>query len=190
MGSLLPVPLKAKKRVPDFGENDLSVVVIVTIADQTILFGADLEETGDVDLGWSAIVELKERPPGSAQIFKIPHHGSKNGHYQPVWNSMLIKNPIAILTPWSKGSGLPTGSDVARILSHTHSAYSTSGPSRLTKIQRPYAVEKQIKETVGDLHPIEQDMGWIRLRNGGSKNSAMWSVEMNGGACHLGNWRP
>jgi hypothetical protein len=85
---------------------------IPTVGKQTLLLGADLEEDGDSDLGWSAIVSMNERPQGKAQIFKIPHHGSKNGHYRPVWDLMLVKNPISILTPWSKGSGLPAPTDI------------------------------------------------------------------------------
>jgi Metallo-beta-lactamase superfamily len=190
MGGLLPLPLEAKKRAPDSGENDLSVVVHVTVGKQTLLLGADLEEDGDSDLGWSAIVAMNERPQGKAQIFKIPHHGSKNGHYRPVWDLMLVKNPISILTPWSKGSGLPAPTDITRITSLTDSAFITSAPSRLPRTERPYAVEKQIKETVGSLRPIEQDTGWIRLRNGGTTNPEMWEIEMSDGAGHLANWKP
>src|SRR5262249_30630496 len=114
IGALSPIEMAAKKRVPDQGPNHVSVVTAILIGDQAMLFGSDLEEVGDPELGWSAIVALPGRPQ-QAGMFKIPHHGSKNGHCEEVWDKMLISNPVAVLTPWRRR--LPTRDDVERILS-------------------------------------------------------------------------
>jgi len=189
LGKLVPIERSAKKRVADQEENDLSVVTLISIGDQGILLGADLEETGDVELGWSAIVRMPERPSQIAGAFKIPHHGSVNGHCEEVWTQMLIANPVAILTPWSKNRGLPTGSDVERIVSLSEAAFSTSTGTRRIDRPRPYAVQKQIRETVGRLRATEGRTGFVRLRNGGARNPKTWCVELSPEACHLKDYR-
>ena len=188
LATFLPVPLETKTRMPDQAPNHLSVVIHVTIGDQAILLGADLEERGVSDLGWSAIVCDCNRPRNFAQIFKIPHHGSQNGHCDAVWTDMLVPNPVSILTPWNRSNGLPTQSDVERIVDHTHSGFCTSSLSRRPRT-RAYHVEKQIRETVRRIRPVQFETGWVRLRNGGSVNPSMWCIETSDEACALSEWR-
>jgi hypothetical protein len=189
LGKLVPIERAAKKRVANQEANDLSVVTLISIGDQGILLGADLEETGDIELGWSAIVRMPERPSEIAGAFKIPHHGSENGHCQEVWAQMLIANPIAILTPWNKNRSLPTTTDVQRIVGLSEAAFSTSAGTRRIDRPRPYSVQKQIKETVGSLRATERRTGFVRLRNGGARNPKIWRVELSPEACHLRDYR-
>jgi hypothetical protein len=58
-----------------------------SIGDIALLLGADLEETGEEDTGWSVIVASTERPHGKASIFKIPHHGSETAHHDAQYGS-------------------------------------------------------------------------------------------------------
>jgi hypothetical protein len=44
LGKMAPVPHAAKKRIPDQDPNDLSVAILISIGDQAVLLGADLEE--------------------------------------------------------------------------------------------------------------------------------------------------
>lgn len=189
LASLLPKPLRTKIRIPDQSPNNISVALHVAIGDQQgILLGADLEERNDPELGWSAIVSDENRPNVRAQIFKMPHHGSLNGHCAAVWSVMLVSNPIAIVTPWRRNKGLPTQQDTSRIAQLTHSAFCTSSaPSQ--KRKRPHSVEKQIKETVGQLRPAQLKTGWVRLRTGGSANPALWSLDFSDEACPIGEYR-
>jgi hypothetical protein len=122
----------------------------------------------DAELGWSAIVQLPERPAHIAGVFKIPHHGSENGHCQQVWDSMVNANAVAVLTPWNKNRGLPT-TDVGRIIGLTDAAFSTSAVSRRIDRTRPNSVQKQIRETVGRMRVIKDATGYVCLRNGGAK---------------------
>ncbi len=189
LGKMAPAPHAAKKRIPDQDPNDLSVAILISIGDQAVLLGADLEESGDHELGWSAVVRMEGRPQNAASIFKLPHHGSNNGHCQEVWEQMVVPNPIAVLTPWNKNKRLPTSDDVARILRHTHSAFLTSFRRSVPARQRPYAVQKQIRETVGRLRAAQENMGYVRIRNGGKRNSKIWCIERSENACHLQDWR-
>lgn len=189
MTQLLPTAFETRTRIPDEDPNHISIALHIEVGDQAILLGADLEESGDPELGWSAIVNSQERPQVSSRIFKIPHHGSKNGHCGPVWMEMLSQNPIAVLTPWNRGSKLPTDGDIGRILTQTSEAYCTSRKKFLVKRERPQAVLKQIKETVGkSLRPLQEKTGWVRIRNGGSVRPTDWRVEMSPEACPLKDW--
>lgn len=188
VGKLIPQPLKTKTRIPDQSPNDISIAVHMTIGGQAFLLGADLEECGNVELGWSAVVNSTDRPGTKAQIFKIPHHGSQNGHCDAVWQHMLVKNAVSIVTPWNRNKGLPTPEDIQRISKLTDAAFCTSSSSAHGP-KRSYSVEKQIRETVGHIRAAQQKTGWVRVRNGGALNPTMWSVDFSTDACHLSNWR-
>jgi hypothetical protein len=178
IGRLKPHPWETKRRVPDQSPNHLSVVTWVSIGKMALLMGADLEEPGDQKLGWSAIVAFSDRPEGRAAVFKIPHHGSSNGHCALVWNDLLEPQPLALLTPWSKGSGLPTKLDISRINALTNNAFSSSGFVARPSKRRSPLVEKQIKETfVGKIRGVEARTGQVRIRNAGGDRSEAWSVE-------------
>jgi len=59
-----------------------------------------MEEQNNPFGGWRVIVESVQRPGGQASVFKVPHHGSVTGEYTPVWANMLLKDPVALLTPF------------------------------------------------------------------------------------------
>jgi hypothetical protein len=152
-----------------------------------VLLGGDLEETADRETGWSVIVMSPTRRDGQASIFKVPHHVSENGHSDEVWNRMLVTEPFAILTPWNRGSKLPTPGDVARITALTPNAYSTSTLGVGRPRRRPPAVEKTLRELRVNIRPAEPRTGILRLRKRGSE---LWRLERFGGACHLSEVHP
>lgn len=184
IAKLVPMLGETKHRVPDQAPNHLAVVTWIQIGPVSMLFGSDLEETGDDETGWSVIVASAERPVGNAIIFKVPHHGSETGHNDAVWSEMLSSSPYAVLTPYNRGTKLPGAKDVARILERTPNAFSTA---RLMprKKSRPVAVEKEIKLSARRLEPLQQNTGAVRLRNGGRANPNDWRVELLHGACRL-----
>lgn len=64
------------------GPNHNAVVLWVQVGSAVVLLGADLQETGHLQVGWTAIVTSFSRAPAGA--FKVPHHGSRNGHHPRV----------------------------------------------------------------------------------------------------------
>lgn len=191
--AMMPGLKQAKRRAIAQTPNHSAVAVCIKIGDVSILLGSDLEETRNPETGWSVIVRSAERPRGRATIFKVPHHGSENGHNQDVWNEMLAANPYAVLTPFGSGRKmLPSIEDAGRITGLTDSAYSTATVRQAkTNKRRDPAVEKTIKTTVGTLRQAEPATGVIRLRgNAGAENSSSWQVELLNGACHLRDAHP
>lgn len=179
IGQLAPKLRETKVRLPSQKTNLLSVVTLVQVGPFAALLGADLEETANPQTGWTPIVRSAARPRAMSQIFKVPHHGSKNGHSPEVWAAMLKPKPISIATPYSGGRNpIPSQQDKARISQLSSDFYVTaptqSGPPR----RLPKAVEKTIAEQGIKLRPAEPSTGLVRLRNGGSQNPNTWSVEL------------
>jgi beta-lactamase superfamily II metal-dependent hydrolase len=179
IGQLVPRLRATKARLPSQRTNLLSVVTLVQVGPFAALLGADLEETINPQTGWTPIVQSTARPSAMSQIFKVPHHGSANGHSPGVWASMLNPKPISIATPYSGGrKPLPSEQDKMRISQHSSDFYVTAPtqPERPRKL--PKAVEKTIAEQGIKLCQAEPSTGLIRLRNGGSQNLNTWSVEL------------
>jgi len=181
IANMIPELKKTKKRVPSLSPNNTAVALWIEIGSARILLGSDLEEMGKPSTGWSAIVHSEDRPQGQASIFKIPHHGSQTGHHDQVWEEMIDKSRIAILSPWYLGGNiLPTTRDIERIISFASDSYITTYklPPK-SKKTRPSAVERTIRETVGKIKVVEPSMGWVSLRNGGKDSPDKWGVELS-----------
>jgi len=184
LAALMPSLGETRRRAVDQGENDLSVATWISVGDIAVLLGADLEERNDPRLGWAAVAALPAFPNERAEIFKIPHHGSSTGHHEGIWRERVIKHAIAVLTPWSRGGGLPTLRDVERIQSFTDNGYSTSTGLRRPRGKSQYkAVEKQLREMGTRIVQAQPPIGHVRMRKkiGGSD----WGVELFGSACSL-----
>jgi hypothetical protein len=183
IGKLVPKLRETRARLPSQKTNLLSVVTLVQVGPFAALLGADLEETATAQTGWTPIVHSAARPDVKSQIFKVPHHGSENGHSPEVWASMLIPKPISITTPYNGGrKPLPSEQDKARIsqLSSDFYVIAPSQPGKPRKFSK--AVEKTIAEQGIILSADEPSTGLVRLRNGGSSNPNAWSVELAGDA--------
>jgi hypothetical protein len=180
IAKLIPELKEAKRSILPFSENRAAVALWVSIGGLRVLLGADLEETGDKQTGWSVIVNSSARPQGKASAFKIPHHGSKNAHHPAVWSDLLDKNPVAFLTPYRVGSNiLPAVEDIDRICSLTDSAYTTAESPRGKIIKRDKTVEKMIKERGRDIRQIYTTLGHVRLR---ARQECPWTVDLFDGA--------
>jgi len=176
---LLPKNYERRKSVVACGPNHSAVVLLVQVADHAILLGADLEETEHPGTGWTVIVDSPERPQVLSSVFKVPHHGSVNADQPRVWSDMLVENPVAVLTPFRRGTKLPSEEDKARICGHTREAYSTASTKPLKQARGDRVADKIIKDTVKSIREIEGQVGHIRLRRFvGEKDSGKWDVEL------------
>lgn len=148
--------------VPD--GNLLSSAALVEIGGRKILLGADLEVRSHPDSGWSAVVKSTLRPQGIADVFKVSHHGSINGDHEGVWTQMLSADDlVAVVTPWNRNQGLPTGEDCKRISARTPKSYITSMRTGLSS-RHGQAVERTLRESGIKLSRANSQLGWVRLR--------------------------
>ena len=184
---LMPQVNKQKRRIVAPSPNNAAVVLWINVGNESIILGSDLEEeTSTTSTGWTAIINSTTRPNGLAQIFKIPHHGSANGHHPGVWSSMLQSNPLAVLTPFINGGiALPTNRDVRRICRLTRNAFSTKEPQYNQQKRRHGALERAIKQVVRSIRTIPNIPGHVRLRKKLSDQNAGWRIELFDGAVQL-----
>jgi hypothetical protein len=183
MAALYPTLRTSKSlRVPDLKPNDLSVAMWVEVGDLKILLGADVEEHGDPRRGWSAIVAARSGH-APATLFKIAHHGSITGHHPGIWTNLLTNQPHAVLTPWNRGSKLPTKDDCVRITALTNLAFSTSRPASRRQKRKDPAVDRTLAEARISIRDIEPSTGFVHFRTKAS--SADWTVTLSAEAVTL-----
>jgi len=118
---------KPKTRLVPPNRNDLSVAMLFSIGNQSVLLGADLEEVGNPAKGWQAVITLRGSRKHLSHIHKIPHHGSCGAHHDQVWQRLLCPNTWSVVTPWMHGRKvLPQQTDKARIKKLSTKSYLTS----------------------------------------------------------------
>lgn len=180
IASLLPKVHEPKRRVSPRSPNYSAVALWVTAGDSRILLGSDLEETGDPETGWNAILDPAVRPQGKSSVFKVAHHGSDTAHHPSIWADLLEPKPYAILTPFIRGRiVLPTPQDSSRICGYTPKAFTTTDLKVKQVKGRPNTVEKTIRETVRSIRELPSASGIIRLRkNALDTDVNNWSVQL------------
>ena len=186
IGTLLPKPSEPKRRVVAQSPNHTAVVLWIQAGTQRVLLGADLEATPNPATGWSAVLMAGCRA-GKAGVFKVPHHGSSNGHLDRVWEDLLISEPYAVVTPYVRGGvRLPTPSDIDRIRRLTPNAFVTSQPRLRAPPPKEKAVERTLAESGVKRRVMEPSVGHVRLRLPVDGAATAVDVMVSGSAARLG----
>lgn len=178
MAQYLPEMGQQISHAPELPPNLAAVTLHIDLGDDAILLGADLED--HKTYGWSAVVADKwSGNRRRATAYKVAHHGSVTGDCPKVWETLLESDPVACLTPFTRGGlRLPTDADKARLKDNTTQAYISSGASR-----RP-EMDSRLLKRVGDickkLTRVDTDFGAVRLRK--QIGTTSWGVELFGAA--------
>lgn len=182
---LLPVRLAPKRRVAAPKSNVGSAALWVEVGFVKLLLGADLEKTQPAELGWDAVLRSTERPQGQANAYKIAHHGSKTGHHEDVWSTLLVDNPPAATTPYANGRHrIPSGEERAVIAELTTQGFMAGAtPGRPQRSDS--AVERTIRETTRSFTRALGRVGQIRFRCSALEPGAPWRIEKFGQWEHL-----
>ena len=160
--------------------NQTSVALWIKIRDVAVVLGSDLEKTG-----WIEVLDSTARPQGRASVLKVSHHGSANAHEPRLWDEMMTKGPVAVVTPF-RGSRNPppTRKDLQRVLRMTSNAYITAEPRAARSIKAlNRRIGRRFREMPMSGRPSSEP-GMVRLRRG-LESSDGWKVTPFGGACHL-----
>lgn len=176
LGRLMPRPMEPKRVLPAPQSNEASVALWVVVDDICILLGADLEETASPAGGWKKVVANPLRG-GTASVFKIPHHGSKNGFNKDVWRTMLVPEPIAAIVPFRNGNVvLPTQSALKEYCALTSNLFLTAPPGTRRVRRRSGAKSKILRASVRNLTEIFSEDGIVRLRIVTRTAASPWNV--------------
>ncbi len=172
IASIMPAHFEPRKAATASDPNEASVVVQIAWADTSVLLGADMTVTGDPGRGWKAVmVEHNSRGLQKSAVVKVPHHGSHNAHYLPMWNEGLENNRIAVVTPYGRGerkSRPPTREDIQRISALASRSYLTAHPRTAYRMRFESAVEKTLEEGGIEIFDANQTLGIVRLRRANS----------------------
>jgi hypothetical protein len=112
LANLLPKAGERKKRIASPTPNHAAVALWVQVGGHKLLLGSDLEKTSDPKTGWSVILDESAVVSGRAGVFKVAHHGAESAHEPRVWSDLLSKDPVALLSPFRKGSTLLNGANI------------------------------------------------------------------------------
>jgi len=183
----VPTDLTTKHRFPRPDENDISIAALLMVGNACALLGADLETTTSSNRGWNAVLASTNRPAAIGSLFKVPHHGSETGHHPDVWTGLLDPQPVAILTPWNRGSKLPTRDDRKRISSFAERSFITATETTSVSRQANYAVEKTIRESKITVSAAESRTGRItaRIPFAAQAGGFQWSIDISPEASDL-----
>ena len=183
---LLAEVKQSRKRISSPGPNHTSVVLWVKVGHHKILLGSDLERTSSPKTGWSVILDESTVVSDKAGVFKVPHHGSENAHHEGVWSELLLSEPCAVVSPFSRGrKPLPSRSDVERLVCLTPHVYITS-PPKLRKLKwRDRTVRDCVDQVTRSIHSVYQGWGHVRLRKKICETDNSWRVELFGDAYTL-----
>jgi hypothetical protein len=186
----MPQARQTKRTVPSPSPNDVSVAAIVSAGPISILLGADVENSGKPTSGWEAILAAHAIQPigPRASLYKIAHHGSQTAYNFDIWASLLVGDPLAVLTPWRRGRRrLPTPQDVRLILDLSSQAFATASDarSRRRRGNRPPGVLRFLRENEPRIRvrSLTAPFGAARFRTLDFQGS--WSHELFGAASHL-----
>jgi beta-lactamase superfamily II metal-dependent hydrolase len=178
LAAFIPRAGDQQQSIPDVAENDTSIVLLVQVGEIVALLGADLEHKTSQEEGWFSIL-ASVKADKKSRYFKIPHHGSPNADCPEVWQHLLEEEPIAVITPYSSGVGLPRPSDLTRLKSRTSKLYCTSQPKKKLPT-RDSTVERQLRgyERIA----VDNSPGHVRIRSSLKNPTKPASIELFNGA--------
>jgi len=156
---------RVRNIVPE-SENLNAVALHFTFGNLSIVLGADLEETGNPQTGWSAIFNsniISELSLPVASLFKVSHHGSQTGHHDKIWQELLTEKPLSITTPYSR-SHLPKTENIIRLKALSSCFLVTRDSKVSKKIKRDPMVERELKAIVKEKRTLNDKMGHIQIR--------------------------
>lgn len=161
--------------------NFSSIAVSLSMGNESILLGSDLEE--HKAYGWTALAEMSRWKNGpKASLYKVAHHGSDTGHSDAKWMNLLAQNPVSVLTPFAHGRvSLPTQQDVLRIKSQSISLHTASGAS-LSSTLSPTQT-KLLRQIATRVTSVHRKLGQVRYRK--KLGNAIWDIEVFDAALKL-----
>lgn len=167
LAKLLPKDDSERVRnvVPE-DENLNAVALHFSFGNFSAVLGSDLEKRKNSKTGWSAVFHnniISDLSLGTADLYKVSHHGSETGYHEKIWQDLLVMRPISITTPYSR-SKLPKPAGIKKIKDLSSDFYITTDPQSNKKIKRDNMVERKIRSMTKSRRVINNKMGHIQIR--------------------------
>lgn len=161
--------------------NYLSMVIWIEVGEHRILLGGDLE-TAPAD-AWATAIGSPGRRGRRGHIYKVAHHGSRNGDDDRIWSELLEPEIPAAVTVFTS-SHLPTKADRARLRTRSQHVY-LAGMKR-TRPKRTREQRAMIADGTASkgTEPLLGPLGHIRMRTASGATGG-WTVACFGNARKL-----
>lgn len=185
----MPIMGDSKRSAASRTPNLTSVVLHIDWGHGTsVLLGADMEAHHDKERGWCSVIEgATELFLSKAEVYKVSHHGSENGHDDQVWNKLLVPTPLAMLTPYLRGkyeSCPPTRDGVIRITNLAPQSFITTQRKQNKISSRSPAINNGLKDLGIVMNSKPRSIGIVRFRKRLGQD-IVWRQELFGPACPL-----
>ena len=175
---------KTNKKIIIEKPNSKSVALFIKVNEIRILLGSDLEVDQNKKKGWLRVLNDSQVIDNKSSLYKVPHHGSENGHHDRIWKELLIPKPITKLTPWNKKETLPQLHMIEKIRDNSEVALITSTATfnKLKPKQRQGNLTKTIRLLKPSLSEVKYTFGKIKCRANIRSVNPIWSIEVDGSA--------
>ena len=162
--------------------NNKSIVLLLELGNHNAILGADLEVSDDNRKGWLNVLDYsKAVKDKKASLFKISHHGSKNGYHERIWLELLIDSPTSKLTPWNRNKSLPEAEMIKLYIEKTDKLYITAPIINNSKpIKRDKNFSKIIELFKIKLSEVKYTFGLIRSRVNIKEIDSTWETVVDG----------
>ncbi len=172
----------SSKQIITKSPNAKSVALFIKLGEHRAILGSDLEVSTYDKEGWINILNHNLVIDKSANLFKIPHHGSETGYHKRIWDELLLNQPVSKLTPWNKNSKLPQADMLKKYLSHTLNLYMTSPLINHVPKKRNKKIEKDIRNSNIKISEVKFEFGIVRSRINMFNINEDWNTELHGKA--------
>lgn len=156
---------RARNVVPQ-SENLNAVAIHFTYGSFSAVLGSDLEVTKNSQTGWSAVFNnniASNLSLSMSSLFKVSHHGSKNGHHEKIWSDLLVDKPLSIATAYTP-SGHPDIDSINRVKNLSSEFIVTRDSKSTKKIKRDSMVEREMRAIVKERISVNDKLGHIQVR--------------------------
>jgi hypothetical protein len=177
--------VNAARKVEELSPNYKSIALFIKFGDHRAILGADLEVSTEENEGWLDIINSSQVIDKKSTLFKIPHHGSKNGFDEKIWDRLLEKKPVGNITPWNKNQKLPEVEMLNKYCALSDKIYMTSRVVSSKGKKRDKDIEKMIEKFNCRVSEIKYKRGIIRCRCDIYQSNAKWDIELFGEALHI-----
>ena len=136
------IPKKDGDTIPslkDREHNLISVVLYIEINELRLVFGGDLENGNCNYTGWKGIINSPNFGDLSADFMKVPHHGSPNAFYKPIWDKISKNNrPFSVVTPYNRSTPPLPRTDILENIQNYSSHLAVTSKFRTSKPSKIY----------------------------------------------------
>lgn len=163
-----------RKKLAGGDPNEHSIAIWIEIGDIAILLGADLI-IGPSGCGWKE-VDATHHPRLTASLFKVPHHGSSNAHYEPTWRKLVGDDAVALLAPYRMGEkSIPQAGDLDRIRARATRTFLAANPLAPVASRELKKARATLGSLARNVREIDGVPGHVRARRRNTDDA--WRVE-------------